>query len=136
MPILDFPEDKSLLGSRNTPSLSNHEEARGAEAYRDVPGRVAKRREIPWLQIHSDIIETEDRAVLPSFARFETPVIDVSPSLHAFSTPSSTIHEEKTLNPRLSKTKSEFVEIMKNLNLPYPKKIDASLPANLKCGVF
>lgn len=49
---------------------------------------------------------------------------------------SSTIAEEKALNPRLggSKTKAEFVELMNNLNLPYPKKIDASLPANLACG--
>ena len=27
------------------------------------------------------------------------------------------------MNPRLSKPKSDFVEIMKNLNLPYPKQI-------------
>jgi len=48
----------------------------------------------------------------------------------------STIGEEKRLNPRLGagKTKEEFVQIMKDLNLPYPKKIDASLPRNLKCG--
>ena len=25
---------------------------------------------------------------------------------------------------------------MAELNLPYPKKIDESLPANLKCGVY
>jgi len=25
---------------------------------------------------------------------------------------------------------------MANLNLPYPRKIDASLPANLACGIF
>lgn len=31
--------------------------------------------------------------------------------------------------------KDEFVEIMKNLNLPHPKKIDVAVPANLKCGV-
>ena len=31
--------------------------------------------------------------------------------------------EEKAMNPRLSKPKSDFVEIMKNLNLPYPKQI-------------
>jgi len=31
--------------------------------------------------------------------------------------------EEKQFNPRLSKTKAEFVEIMNNLNLPYPKQI-------------
>ena len=49
----------------------------------------------------------------------------------------STVGEEKALNPRLGmhKTKEEFVEIMRNLNLPYPKKIDAALPANLKCGI-
>lgn len=49
----------------------------------------------------------------------------------------STIGEEKELNPRLGlkKTKEEFVEIMSNLNLAYPKKIDESLPANLKCGI-
>eukprot|EP00892_Ulva_mutabilis_P012156 jgi/Ulvmu1/9312/UM050_0061.1 len=47
----------------------------------------------------------------------------------------STIGEEKQFNPRLTKPKAEFVEIMANLNLPYPKKIDASLPANLVCGI-
>jgi sulfur dioxygenase len=48
----------------------------------------------------------------------------------------STIGEEKKYNPRLTKSKEEFVNLMQNLGLPYPKKIDASLPANLKCGVF
>eukprot|EP00193_Tetraselmis_chui_P004530 CAMPEP_0177763242 /NCGR_PEP_ID=MMETSP0491_2-20121128/6768_1 /TAXON_ID=63592 /ORGANISM="Tetraselmis chuii, Strain PLY429" /LENGTH=394 /DNA_ID=CAMNT_0019279339 /DNA_START=242 /DNA_END=1426 /DNA_ORIENTATION=+ len=48
---------------------------------------------------------------------------------------SSTVGEEKAHNPRLSKPLDEFVEIMANLKLPYPKKIDASLPANLVCGV-
>ena len=47
----------------------------------------------------------------------------------------SSVEEEKRLNPRLTKDKEGFVEIMKNLNLPYPKKIDASLPANLMCGI-
>merc|ERR1719329_2024064 len=49
----------------------------------------------------------------------------------------STIGEEKELNPRLGlkKTKEEFVKIMSNLNLAYPKIIDESLPANLKCGI-
>ena len=37
--------------------------------------------------------------------------------------PWTTVGEEKQHNPRLSKTKTEFVEIMKNLNLPYPKQI-------------
>lgn len=38
----------------------------------------------------------------------------------------STVAEEKELNPRLSKPLDEFVEIMNNLNLPYPKKIGES----------
>lgn len=48
---------------------------------------------------------------------------------------SSSIIEEKTFNPRLTKSKEEFIEIMNNLGLPYPKQIDRALPANLKCGV-
>ena len=48
---------------------------------------------------------------------------------------SSTVGEEKTLNPRLAgKTRVEFIALMNALNLPYPKKIDVALPANLKCG--
>lgn len=47
----------------------------------------------------------------------------------------STIKEEKQFNPRLTKTLEEFKDIMSNLNLPYPAKIDASLPANLECGL-
>jgi len=35
----------------------------------------------------------------------------------------STIGEEKRLNPRLTKSKEEFVKIMKNLNLDPPKMI-------------
>lgn len=31
--------------------------------------------------------------------------------------------EEKKYNPRLTKNLEEFVKIMKNLNLPYPKQI-------------
>jgi sulfur dioxygenase len=48
----------------------------------------------------------------------------------------STIGEEKALNPRLSKEKEAFVDIMANLNLSYPGKIDVALPANLQCGIF
>jgi sulfur dioxygenase len=48
----------------------------------------------------------------------------------------STIKQEMALNPRLGngKTESEFIEIMAQLNLPYPKYIDAALPANQACG--
>lgn len=47
----------------------------------------------------------------------------------------STVDEEKKFNPRLTKTLDEFVNIMNNLNLPKPKKIDISVPANLVCGL-
>ena len=43
--------------------------------------------------------------------------------------------EEKRLNPRLSKSKPEFVDIMNKLELSYPKKIDEALPANMVCGI-
>jgi len=46
----------------------------------------------------------------------------------------STIKTEKTTNPRLTKSKEEFAQIMANLNLPYPAQIDRALPANLVCG--
>ena len=47
----------------------------------------------------------------------------------------SSIYEEKNFNPRLgTKTKEEFIEIMNNLKLANPKKIQESVPANLKCG--
>ncbi|KAI8039576.1 persulfide dioxygenase ETHE1, mitochondrial [Drosophila gunungcola] len=48
----------------------------------------------------------------------------------------SSVWEEKRYNPRLTKDIDEFVKIMDTLNLPYPKKIDASLPANRECGVY
>ncbi|XP_060679481.1 persulfide dioxygenase ETHE1, mitochondrial-like [Hemiscyllium ocellatum] len=47
----------------------------------------------------------------------------------------TTVAEEKRLNPRLSKSLSEFIAIMSNLNLPYPKQIDEALPANMVCGL-
>ena len=47
----------------------------------------------------------------------------------------TTVGEEKKYNPRLTKSEAEFVELMGNLNLAYPKKIDVSLPANMVCGL-
>ncbi|CAF2710800.1 unnamed protein product [Rotaria sp. Silwood2] len=47
----------------------------------------------------------------------------------------SSILEEKTHNPRLTKSREEFIEIMANLKLSYPKQIDKALPANLVCGL-
>jgi glyoxylase-like metal-dependent hydrolase (beta-lactamase superfamily II) len=47
----------------------------------------------------------------------------------------STVAQERERNPRLAgKTVEEFVAIMAGLNLPYPKKIDVAVPANLLCG--
>jgi len=49
----------------------------------------------------------------------------------------TTVGEEKRHNPRVGdgRTEVEFVEIMNNLNLPAPKKIDIAVPANLHCGI-
>lgn len=47
----------------------------------------------------------------------------------------STIGEEKQWNPRFAgRSRSQFIELMNNLNLPYPKKMSASVPANTLCG--
>lgn len=49
----------------------------------------------------------------------------------------SSIKQEKQRNPRLGNNKSlqEFVKIMNDLKLPYPKKIDFAVPGNEDCGV-
>ncbi|MFA9460237.1 MBL fold metallo-hydrolase [Thiohalorhabdus sp. Cl-TMA] len=48
----------------------------------------------------------------------------------------STIGQEKERNPRLglSNDRADFLEIMANLDLPYPKRIDEAVPANKQCG--
>jgi len=48
----------------------------------------------------------------------------------------SSIGQEMALNARLGqrKTCAAFIEIMNQLDLPYPKYIDAALPANQACG--
>lgn len=48
----------------------------------------------------------------------------------------TTVAEERALNPRLTKTPEEFIRIMNNLNLPYPKMIDKAVPANKVCGLY
>ncbi|XP_003488318.1 persulfide dioxygenase ETHE1, mitochondrial isoform X1 [Bombus impatiens] len=48
----------------------------------------------------------------------------------------TTVAEEKAFNPRLSKSLNEFVDIMNNLNLAYPKMIDKAVPANKVCGLY
>jgi sulfur dioxygenase len=49
---------------------------------------------------------------------------------------SSTVGHEKENNPRLgqNKSKDEFVEIMANLDLSRPDKIDESVPVNMRDG--
>jgi sulfur dioxygenase len=44
----------------------------------------------------------------------------------------SSIAEEKTHNPRLTKSREEFIKIMDHLGLPPPKLLDVAVPANLK----
>lgn len=48
----------------------------------------------------------------------------------------STVGQERERNPRLGGGKSiaEFIEIMAELDLPYPAKMDVAVPANLCCG--
>jgi len=48
----------------------------------------------------------------------------------------SSIAQEKTRNPRLGggNTIEEFVAIMDELDLPYPRKIDYAVPGNEQCG--
>jgi glyoxylase-like metal-dependent hydrolase (beta-lactamase superfamily II) len=47
----------------------------------------------------------------------------------------STIGEEKRFNPRfMGRDRANFIEFMKNLNLPHPKKIMEAVPANQGCG--
>lgn len=48
----------------------------------------------------------------------------------------STVVKEKLENKRLGndKSKKDFIELMGNLNLAYPKYIDIALPANQACG--
>lgn len=47
----------------------------------------------------------------------------------------SSIGEEKRHNPRLAgKSRAQYMEIMRSLNLPDPKQMDIAIPANLACG--
>lgn len=47
----------------------------------------------------------------------------------------STIGEERRFNPRIAgKTRDEFITVMAALNLPPPKKLAESVPANRACG--
>ena len=63
-------------------------------------------------------------------------IISADSTLHSHSgLTCTTVGEEKQHNPRLTKPKEEFISLMAGLGLPYPKKIDESLPANMVCGL-
>ncbi|MGM0595363.1 MAG: MBL fold metallo-hydrolase [Pseudomonadota bacterium] len=49
----------------------------------------------------------------------------------------TTIAQEKQRNPRLGndKPEAEFVQIMQEMDLPYPRKIDFAVPGNEECGI-
>ena len=48
----------------------------------------------------------------------------------------SSISQEKARNAHIGANKSEeqFIEVMANLKLPYPRKIDFAVPGNQMCG--
>jgi len=74
-----------------------------------------------YQSVHSQILSLPDETIL-------YPAHDYKGRLLTY------VGEEKRLNQRLTKPEPEFIEIMKNLNLPLPKKIEASLPYNLVDG--
>lgn len=47
----------------------------------------------------------------------------------------SSVGEEKAHNPRLTKSREEFIHLMDKLGLPPPKMLEKAVPANLKCGI-
>ncbi len=48
----------------------------------------------------------------------------------------STIGEERRFNARIAnRSRQEFVQIMNELHLPKPQKIDEAVPANQACGI-
>jgi sulfur dioxygenase len=49
----------------------------------------------------------------------------------------TTVAEERSFNPRLGDgvREEDFVGYMENLGLPHPKRMDAAVPANLRCGL-
>lgn len=47
----------------------------------------------------------------------------------------STVGEEKVHNPRLTKDRETFKDIMTHLNLPYPRLMNYAVPFNAVCGL-
>ena len=48
----------------------------------------------------------------------------------------STVGEEKRLNPRLTKSREQFVQIMKDLKLDPPKQISTRVLRVTRCTLF
>jgi sulfur dioxygenase len=46
----------------------------------------------------------------------------------------SSVGEERRLNPRFTKSKSEFIKLMAELKMAYPARIKENLHANRVCG--
>jgi len=46
----------------------------------------------------------------------------------------TSVGEELKYNPRLTKSKKEFVQIMESLGLTRPAKMDVAVPLNVMCG--
>ncbi len=46
----------------------------------------------------------------------------------------STIGEEKRANPRLAKSREDYIALMNGMDLPKPKRIDEAVPGNQRCG--
>lgn len=46
----------------------------------------------------------------------------------------SSVAEERRLNPRLTRSRADFIALMAGLNLPRPKLIDVAVPRNQVCG--
>lgn len=79
-----------------------------------------------WESVHEQLFGLPDETIV-------YPAHDYKGRTH------STIGTERTTNPRLGtehvNSVADFVEIMNNLNLAYPKKIDVAVPANMRCGI-
>ena len=78
-----------------------------------------------YQSVHKELFALDDKAV-------------VYPAHDYAGLKCSTIGAEKQTNPRLGqgRSKDEFVEFMSLRKMPYPRKIDVAVPANMECGVF
>ncbi|TGZ66313.1 hypothetical protein CRM22_005396 [Opisthorchis felineus] len=47
----------------------------------------------------------------------------------------TTVGEEKKYNPRFTRSKEEFIQLMDNLNLDLPKQFDRAMRLNVVCGI-